>query len=77
MTSRYEERIPPGWDRSDSAGSLIDIATGAPIRNLDHGGGWIRLADGTAIREDDPAFSPAMRSEPRPVTSCELLPLFT
>jgi hypothetical protein len=61
MTSLYEENIPPGWDRSDPAGSLIDITTGGPIRNVDHNGGWIRLPDGTAVRDDDPAFNPAMR----------------
>jgi hypothetical protein len=79
MTSLYEDFIPPGWDRSDPAGSLIDITTGGPIRGVDHNGGWIRLPNGTAVRDDDPAFNPAMRvplSSPT-AADCSLLLLFS
>ena len=80
MTSDYENMIPSDWDRSDHpVGSLIDITTGSPIRDVDYSGGWIRLPDGIAVRDDDPAFNPAMRS-PEDTTSppsSELLLLFS
>jgi hypothetical protein len=44
--SRYEDFISPDWDRSDPAVDLVDVGTGAPIRDIDHNGGWIRLTDG-------------------------------
>ena len=79
MTSRYEDIIPPDWDRSDPVGSLIDITTGGPIRSVDHNGGWISLPNGTAVRDDDPAFNPAMRLRPlsAAVPDCGLLLLFS
>jgi hypothetical protein len=53
--SAYEGYIPPEWDRSDAAGGLIDSATGAPIREVEWFGGWVRGSDGTAIRDTDVA----------------------
>jgi hypothetical protein len=61
VTSGYGQDIPPGWDRADPAGGLIDVSTGGAIRDVDHAGGWIRLPDGRAARDDDPGFNPAMR----------------
>jgi hypothetical protein len=54
MRSRYEgPDIPPGWDRSDPAGDLIEVSTGAHIRDVHHAGGWVRNPDGTAIRDSE------------------------
>jgi hypothetical protein len=77
MKSHYDGAIPPGWDRSDPAGSLIDVSTGAPIREVDHGGGWIRLQDGLAARDNDPAFNPVLRQDQQiGSNAAELLLLF-
>ncbi len=53
MGGSYEGGIPPGWDRRDPVGGLIDMTTGAPIRDMHEYGGWIPWGDGLAIREVD------------------------
>jgi hypothetical protein len=59
--SRYDGIIPPDFDRSDPAGNLVDIGTGAKIGDVQQYGGWIPLGDGLAARVDDPAFNPHLR----------------
>jgi hypothetical protein len=69
MSSQYPGDIPGGWDRSDSAGGLYDMGTHAPIRNVQHDGGWIRH-DGGAMPDAehamlrDQAYRQSMASPP-------------
>ena len=63
-TSSYDNVIPPDWTRTDPVGDLVDVVTHAPIRDVEHNGGWIPLGNGMAARDNDPAYMPA-RAESR------------
>jgi hypothetical protein len=76
VRSRYEGYIPADWDRSDPAGDLIDLATGARIRDLEHFGGWMPTGDGKAMRDSE--YFMLMDQQRRQVDSAsdEILLLF-